>query len=277
LHHERRAEFGDQLALVGWSVDSPAGWKGTGLEPGDGIEVTAVWQAQKALATGYTAFAHLVDEAGQGWAGDDHQPHDGLYPTSNWGAGEMVRDTFTLAVPADAPPGLYDVQVGWYDPDTGERLLVGEDTAFRVAVLPVKHAAAGRDDSMPVGERFGEAITLEGYAWVTGAEALRVSLFWTADAWLDTDYTVCVHLVGAEGDGAAKAQGDAPPQGGRWPTSLWLPGITVDDLHVVQLPDDLAVGAYHLLVGLYDPATGERLRLPDGRDAVRLGELEIGE
>ena len=106
---------------------------------------------------------------------------------------------------------------------------------------------------------------------------MRVTLRWSADARLDSDYTVFVHLVGAEGDDAAIAQGDASPLGGRWPTSLWLPGMTLDDVHTIALPEDLAAGSYHLLVGLYDPATGERLRLPDGRDAVRLVGVEIGD
>jgi hypothetical protein len=277
LQHERRADFDDQLALVGWSVDSPAEWQGEGVQPGDSIEVTAVWQAQQALESDYTAFAHLVDEDGRGWDGDDHQPHDGLYPTSDWGAGEMVRDTFTLTVPVDAPPGLYDVQVGWYDPATDERLPVGEGTAFRVAVLPVNWVGTGQEELTPVGERFEGAVTLEGYAWQADTEGVRVTLRWGVEAGLDSNYTVFVHLVGAEGDGAARAQGDAPPLGGRWPTSLWLPGITLDDVHTVSLPEGLEPGTYHLLVGFYDPATGERLRLPDGRDAVRLVGVEIGD
>ncbi len=277
LQHERRAEFGDQLALVGWSVDSPVGQQGAGLQPGETVEVTTVWQAQQELETDYTTFAHLVDETGQGWAGDDHQPHDGLYPTSAWGAGEMVRDTFTLAVPADAPPGLYDVQVGWYDPATNERLPVGEGTTFRVAVLPVSWAGTGQEDLVPTVERFGGSVTLEGYAWQADGQELRVTLRWSVDGRLASDYTVFVHLVGAEGDDVAIAQGDGPPLGGRWPTSLWLRGVTLDDMHTVPLPGDLPAGTYQLLVGFYDPATGERLRLPDGRDAVRLDGLEIGE
>jgi hypothetical protein len=285
LQHERKAEFGEELALVGWSVDAPVDLPGQGLQPGDSIEVTAVWQAQEALETDYAAFAHLVDEDGQGWDGDDHQPYDGLYPTSDWGAGEMVRDTFSLTVPADAPPGLYDVQLGWYDPATDKRLAVGQGTAFRVAVLPVDWAVIEREDLIQVGERFGEAITLEGYASTMDAvalgvatepEVLWVTLRWSTDDWLQVDYTVFVHLVDVEGEGAAIAQGDGPPLDGRWPTLLWIPGAVLDDVHTVPLPDGLAAGTYGLLVGLYDPASGERLRLPDGRDALRLMDVDIG-
>jgi hypothetical protein len=268
LQHERRAAFGDQLALVGWSLDPPSP-----AQIGDTIHLTVVWQAQQAPATDYTAFAHLVDEAGQGWAGDDHQPYGGLYPTSLWGSGEMVRDGFTLTIPVDAPPGLYDMQVGWYSPATQERLPVDGGNTVRVAVLPVGYDPPGDLALTSIDTRFG-SITLEGYALEMGADALNVTLRWRAADFLDTDYTVFVHLVGAKGD-AALVQGDGPPLAGRWPTSLWLPGVALDDAHVIALPDDLPPGRYALLVGLYDPQTNARLLLPDGRDALRLAEFEL--
>jgi hypothetical protein len=285
LQHEGQARFGDQLVLVGWSLHGPpdfSGPPGPSLEPGDTLTLTAVWQAQQPLTTGLTAFAHLVDEAGQGWAGDDHQPYGGLYPTSTWGPGEMVRDTFTLTVPAGAPPGLYDVQVGWYDPATGERLPVGGTDTLRVAVVPVSWVGTGTLDITPLDAQFGDAVSLEGYTWQVDPEAVEVSLRWSADALLQTDYTVFVHLVDpADGDRLI-AQGDGPPLGGRWPTSLWWPGVVLDDLHTISLPADLTAPSppelaetYDLLVGLYDPVTGDRLLLPDGSDAVRLTGLEI--
>lgn len=269
LQRERRSEFGDQLALVGWSLHALPP-----IEAGDTFSLTVVWQAQQKLTTDYTAFAHLVDERGQGWAGDDHQPYGGLYPTSKWGAGEMVRDLFTLTVPADAPPGLYSVEIGWYSPETQERLPAGEGNTIRVAVLPVGQETGGPQVMMPLGTHFGPAITLEGYTWQADSEALHVTLRWSADDYLDTDYTVFVHLVAPDGD-QALAQGDAPPLEGRWPTSLWLPGMSLDDPHTIPLPPDLPPGTYHLLVGLYDPATGQRLPLPDGRTALRLSPLSI--
>jgi hypothetical protein len=213
LQHQQRAEFADQLALVGWSLRALPS-----LNPGDTFGLTVVWQAQQALATDYTAFAHLVDESGLGWAGDDHAPYDGLYPTTAWGPGEMVRDTFTLTVPADAPPGLYHVQVGWYPsspPGTGDstsltRLPVGEGHAFRVAVLPVDWGGTGSQSMTPLRARFGEAIALEGYAWQVDPAAVRVTLRWSTSAHLDTDYTVfalgrtLAHLSLAPGRGVGR-------------------------------------------------------------------------
>jgi hypothetical protein len=270
LQHEHRVDFGDQLSLLGWSLNTLSG-----IEPGSTFSLTVVWQAQQPLATDYTAFAHLVDKGGQGWAGDDHQPYNGLYPTSLWGAGEMVREPFTLTVPADAPPGLYGVQVGWYDPATQERLPVGEGNSFRVAVLPVDWMGSGAQAAAPLGTRLGEAITLEGYAWQIAPGAVQVTLRWATDTFLDADYTVFVHLVDPEDGDRLVGQGDAPPLGGRWPTMLWLPGVRLDDVHTIPLSLDLLPGTYHLLVGMYDPSTGQRLFLPDGSDSVRLSGITV--
>ncbi len=269
LRRERRAEFGDPLALVGWSLPLPSE-----IRPGDSFTLTVVWQARHDMDVDYTAFAHLVDGEGRGWAGDDHAPYQGLYPTSAWGAGEMVRDRFTLTVPPDAPPGLYDVQVGWYDPVSGERLPVDGSTAVRVAVVPVAGEERDAPDLTPLGLGFGDLITLEGYSLRIGPDAVEVLLRWSTERYLDADYTVFVHLGVADDPARIVAQDDGPPLDGRWPTSLWLPGRAVDDLHRVPLPADLPPGRYAVRVGLYDPATGERLRLADGRDALVLAEIE---
>jgi hypothetical protein len=38
-----------------------------------------------------------------------------------------------------------------------------------------------------------------------------------------------------------------------------------------------ARGPVRLLIGLYDPVSGERLRLADGRDALPIGQVELGQ
>lgn len=278
LQRERPEAFGQELALVGWSLQPPAelaDWQALG--PGDSVRLDVVWQARQALETNYAAFAHLVDAQGRGWAGDDHQPHGGLYPTSAWGAGEMVRDTFTLTIPADAPPGLYDVQVGWYDPATQERLPVADGSSLRLAVLPVDWPSPGTGPLAPLevtfGSGMGDGIRLEGYGWQSGPDALEVTLRWRATGYPQGEYQVFVHLLAGD---EIVGQGDGPPLDGRWPTLLWLPGVVLDDAHRVPLPADLIAGSYDLLVGFYDPATGARLPASSGGDAVHLKGIEIG-
>ena len=70
----------------------------------------------------YTVFVHLLREGDQIWARADRQPQDGAAPTSTWDKGQIVVDTYELAIAPDAPPDVYEVEVGLYLAETGERL-----------------------------------------------------------------------------------------------------------------------------------------------------------
>jgi hypothetical protein len=74
----------------------------------------------------------------------------------------------------------------------------------------------------------------------------------------------------------ARAQVDAVPQGGSYPTFWWLPGEVVADPVILELPADLLRGeSYRLIAGLYDPATGDRLTVAEtGLDYVELTRFQ---
>ncbi len=46
-------------------------------------------------------------------------------------------------------------------------------------------------------------------------------------------------------------------------TSAWQVGEILNDTHRLTLPADLKPGTYRIIVGLYDPQTGQRLPLLD--------------
>ncbi|MBP9502542.1 MAG: glycosyltransferase family 39 protein [Candidatus Promineofilum sp.] len=89
---------------------------------GEGHPVTLRWYAAEAVATDYTVFLHLRDDAGQIVAQADGPPLEGWYPTSWWVTGEWVIDEHAFALPTDTPPGNYRLVTGLYDPTTGGRL-----------------------------------------------------------------------------------------------------------------------------------------------------------
>jgi hypothetical protein len=101
----------------------------------------------------------------------------------------------------------------------------------------------------------------------------RLLLYWQADASLPTDATIFIHLRAV--DGFVRNQADGPPVSGHYPTSQWQPGEIIQDIH--WLPSDDFLQVDHIAIGLYNPATGERLSAfgPDGRhladDAVVVG------
>ncbi len=63
-------------------------------------------------------FLHVLNDKGEVIAGDDRE--DVNFATLS--AGTSLWQINQLTLPGDLPPGQYQVEVGWYDPDTGERL-----------------------------------------------------------------------------------------------------------------------------------------------------------
>lgn len=103
---------------------------------------------------------------------------------------------------------------------------------------------------------------------------LRLTLLWQALAPMDMDYKVFVHLEDA--GGARRAQSDAVPFFGLYPPSRWTTGELVRDYLDLDLPAGLPSGRYALRVGLYDPASGQRLPLPGGQTSLLLAALPVG-
>lgn len=101
---------------------------------------------------------------------------------------------------------------------------------------------------------------------------MAVELQWRATTRPDRDYKIFVHLYAP--DGQLVAQHDAMPMNELRPTSTWGPGEEIADRHGLPLPVD-APASLQLVVGLYDPSSGERLRLDDGEDHLPLGTIRI--
>jgi hypothetical protein len=118
--------------------------------------------------------------------------------------------------------------------------------------------------AIPSGEpeaRFEKGLTLVGHRLaVASPQELRLSLLWRAEAEIEADYTVFVHLTR---DDAILDQDDSLPAGGYYPTSLWRVGDTVDDEHTLNLPEPYDPGKHKLKVGFYQLKTLHRLQVLD--------------
>jgi hypothetical protein len=139
--------FGGQVRLAGYDVPDGA------LAGGETLPVTLAWETLAEMDSGYTVFVHLVDvdvreansqeeppvlHAAGGIAAQRDRPpeQDGApYPTDLWLPGEVVADTYEIALPEGIPPGEYGVRVGLYVQATGQRLSV-PGTADNAARLP---------------------------------------------------------------------------------------------------------------------------------------------
>jgi hypothetical protein len=143
------ADLGGLVTLAGYDL-TPGPWT-----RGQTVYLSTYWQVQRPVATDYRIFVHLTDATGALVDNFDHWPYEpraefaiadaalhpaylagdapadypnaGLIPTHVWQPGQMLKETIAFTV--GLPPGQYTLQVGLFDPTTGERLEVPDSFA----------------------------------------------------------------------------------------------------------------------------------------------------
>jgi dolichyl-phosphate-mannose-protein mannosyltransferase len=106
----RPAAFGSAIHLRGFD---PAGLP----QRGQPLVLRLVWEPRAAPAADYMLFAHLLAPDGGRVAQVDLP-----LPSSSWTPGRYQATELPIAVPADAPPGVYRLAIGLYEPPGGRRL-----------------------------------------------------------------------------------------------------------------------------------------------------------
>jgi hypothetical protein len=112
-----------------------------------------------------------------------------------------------------------------------------------------------------LGVTFGREALLLGYDLAREGEELHLELYWQALRPMEMDYKVFIHLFDPATE-TIVTQHDAMPREGRYPTSRWTEGEVVSDSITLSLADAMP-GHYRLAVGVYDPATVDRLPAVD--------------
>jgi hypothetical protein len=286
-----QARFGDSIDLTGVDLGTP--------RYGRVLTYTLHWQALAPIAQNYTVFAHVLDAAGNLRAQQDTMPHNGQYPTSLWSPGETILDPHILHFPPDIEPGPYTVRVGLYDSQTGQRLVVNNESRD-FAELPGPVTVAPDTTRQPPGsvvqnpspqvsrgDNLGGFVTLLGYDSRLEAGALNLTLYWRCDAWLPDDYITFVQARDTKGlvagkPGAVIAQMVHAPGDADYPTSLWDVGEVIRDSIRIPIPPGTPPGDYEIAAGLYQPASGARLPVTDAAgkrapdDAISLTIITVG-
>jgi hypothetical protein len=147
-----------------------------------------------------------------------------------------------------------------------EPLNLAEPASYDSYVTPemfhtVPYAGRLRIIPHPMAANLADKARLVGYDLDTTRAApggsLVVTLYWQAAARMTESYKVFTHLESER----LWSQADDVPACHTHPTQEWEPGEYVVDRHVMPLPPDLPPGEYPLLVGMYEPETGQRLEV----------------
>jgi len=274
-----RFQFGDDVALL--DADLASGR----FRAGHPLHGTLTWQAMAAMEEDYRLHVRLVDLWGRVAARNDLPLTTDSLPTSAWQVDDRLAGHLRLPLPADLKGGLYRVRIGLKDADGAvalvERWSGRRDWAtikwVRIDALPMKTSLPAGIEHPLEGVRLAEDIYLRGYDLEREGHTLSLTLYWQAEESLEEDYHVFVHV--GEPGAAPVAQADGVPVDWLRPTSTWRAGEVLVDSYEVSLAD-LPPGRYSLLVGLYDPQTGQRpTTIVDGEPVaggyVTLQEVEV--
>ena len=238
------------LTLLGYSQDRAE------AAPGDPLLLTLFWERTGDNLTD-TLNLQLQTEAGQPlqeWA---------LIPpatANNWPKGFPLRAQHSLRLPASLDSGSYrfvvaDVALGELTINAPERIF--EQPEVETAV----NATFFSSDNQPL-------ITLIGHKIENPKSEIQnhpISLLWQANTETPTSYRVFIHLV--DNNGQILSQADGEPAGWTRPTTGWAVGEFILDNHQLALPESLP-DHLELRVGLYDPATGQRLQTETAGQSV---------
>ncbi|MCE5260184.1 MAG: glycosyltransferase family 39 protein [Chloroflexi bacterium] len=262
IKYPLKVSFFNQLELIGYEVKPQV------LQAGEGLDVVLYWRCLTKMKENYTVSVQVLD-AEHGYAGGvDSYPGGGNYATSLWNPGEIVQDAYHFRIRADFPPQSFaQLRVKVSRDDTMSQFLIndmyGEPDDTEVVFGQIRVSTPNSETPEPAtrdGTIFGDYFALFGYdlpAVVQPGETETIVFYWRSLAPTDTNYTVFVHLVDAEGN--VIAQADSQPRQARFPTALWAKGDTIQDAHTISVPPTAASGEYTLRVGFYRLETMERL------------------
>jgi 4-amino-4-deoxy-L-arabinose transferase-like glycosyltransferase len=236
----------------------------------------------------WSLFVHLVNPEGVIVAQRDIYPGQGKLATSDLAQGRSWLNSLAIWIPNTAyAPMRLDVVMGWYDLQTGKRLVLasGEETLMigQINLLP-------RTDDLgvpnPIRINFDNQIELVGYSLSdlspSGGESPMLTLYWRGIRPIDVDYKVFANILDLR-TLAKYASSDAMPVNWQSPTSTWEPGVIIEDTHILSVDPNAPPGIYELQVGLYAQAVDSaltRLRIvtPDGgmaSDVLYLSRVRI--
>ena len=98
---------------------------------GDELRVDLYWQGEPGADKALSSFVHIRNSrkdqplnprsGGEIWAQTEHVAPGGL-SSAKYLPDKIYKDEFRVPLPEDMPPGDYFLEVGWFDPQSGEQL-----------------------------------------------------------------------------------------------------------------------------------------------------------
>jgi hypothetical protein len=222
--------------------------------------LTLYWHSHQQPAKEYTFSTQLLRWQEAEWAKLDDQssfPGSGRSPTLGWQAGGIYRDQIVLRPAGRLDGPTQAVLAVWLTNSDSARIQrEGQPVDWPVAaslVVRPKDPIPLPENQLETAVSFDSQFTLQALTYEISQDEGLVTLYWQAEQEVSDSYTIFIHLI--DETGRLVAQSDKIPANGSSPTHVWRRGDLVRDEHRLgPFPPDGT-----LLIGAYDPVTGQRL------------------
>jgi 4-amino-4-deoxy-L-arabinose transferase-like glycosyltransferase len=247
------------VALLGYRLDRESYATGERADLALFLQPRGPLNPEAHLAVGWrTAEGAVVWTAPQPLAGAGRKAAD-------WRAGEPLELHYWAPIPETLAAGVHTLVINLVGAD-GPPVLPQDVALATVQVTRLERVYDPPTAQFTQRVTFGEVAALVGYDLGTPLAApgdeVALTLHWQALAadpagQNPRNLVVFVHLLDAAG--AVRGQVDRQPAAGARPTSGWVAGEFIADAYAVKLDADAPPGDYRIEIGLYDPATMQRL------------------
>jgi hypothetical protein len=171
----------------------------------------------------------------------------------------MRFDAIRQAVPYYV--GLLSATSDWSGlTHTGGQVFFTRYTTDTIVIDPVGALGESKPSTQPMA-RFDNNISLLEAAATTTSNGLQVSFLWQVNEPPPDDVTIFVHILDANGQLIAQADGD--PLAGSYPFSQWPKDLIVRDVRSI----DVKGSGLSVQAGVYNRASGERLKATSSEGA----------
>ncbi|MEO8609772.1 MAG: DUF2142 domain-containing protein [Chloroflexota bacterium] len=246
------------------------------VQPEGYVNINSTLEITQPLDRDWSLFIHLVTPDGVIVSQRDVYPGEGKLATSDLASDYTWDNDVSIWIPATAyAPTKLDIEIGWYDLQTGERMKLADGsemlTIGQVDLQP-RTDPENLGVPNPIRINFDNQIELVGYEMTdlspVAGDTVQLTLYWRALQKIEQDYKIFANILDPK-TLTKYAASDGMPVDWNAPTTTWNSGEIIKDVHTLKVNPNTPPGIYETEIGWYlqaEDGSFPRLRIvtPDG-------------
>ncbi|HSD83956.1 MAG TPA: glycosyltransferase family 39 protein, partial [Anaerolineae bacterium] len=233
--------FGNIVQLLGYDIERPHPSTTPQRGSAQDASITLYWRVLNKPDRGdYSTFVQLRDAWGFVWGKGGSFD----YPSEQWAPGEIIVNRIDVPIDAGAPLGDYELRVGWFSPETQQRInVVAPDGSFGgtvarlspIPIDPITIDGARLNIGTRLDRKAAPDLKLLGYTQETNeaqtGAPIYVTLYWQSSAPLkDEPLTLQLSSCGCANQPVTTTiLTTTKPVHNTHPFDRWTPGEIVAD------------------------------------------------